>query len=46
MERKVTSLGDCIMHNVDSQDARDLMPGLEALLKELKIRGIHKDLQG
>ena len=27
---------DYIVHNVNSQDARDLMPGLEALLKELK----------
>ena len=26
----------CIMHSVNLQEARDLMPGLEALLKEFK----------
>ena len=37
---------DYIMHDVNSQDARDLMPALEALLKELKseeFKKIYKD---
>ena len=33
---------DYIMHNVNSQDARDLMPALEALLKELKSEEFKK----
>ena len=33
---------DCNMHNVNSQDARDLMPALEALLKELKAEEFRK----
>ena len=33
---------DYIMRNVNSQDARDLMPALEALLKELKSEEFKK----
>ena len=41
-----TWIYDYIMHNVNLQDVRDSMPGLEALLKELKseeFTKIYKD---